>query len=451
MATHGQLSALVTLIADATKVVESHYQKFPEKPYVPSLDDVEPHPLDDAISDKELRNAIQTIEGACAQLTATVARPSHTLVNRFMTVFETNALDVAVRFKVADILQEKPEGMHISEIGKKSGAEERKIGRILRCLASKHCFREVTKDVFANNRLSMLLLSTNPVSSIGLHFTDECQKSAVLLSETLADPEWGHSYSPYQCAFNKYSGYPKGMFDHFEGVESEEGAKRGARFGVGAIGWGTATEAGALIHHFPWNDLPKGTSVCDIGGGVGNVTMQLAHAYPSLKLVLQDLPERIQQAKNEVWPKECPLAIQEDRILFEPINFLTESPVKACDIYYLKHIIHDWPDADCIKILSGVKKAMAPHSRVMIHEYILQYANRVPADKSDFQQAPEPLLPNYGAGRIRQYNLDIDMMAVLNSEERTVEHFKRLGEAAGLKFTRVWDLGESGLVEFGLP
>jgi hypothetical protein len=29
---------------------------------------------------------------------------------------------------------------------------------------------------------------------------------------------------------------------------------------------------------------------------------------------------------------------------------------------------HDWPDADCIKILSGVKKAMAPHSRVLVRK-----------------------------------------------------------------------------------
>ena len=29
---------------------------------------------------------------------------------------------------------------------------------------------------------------------------------------------------------------------------------------------------------------------------------------------------------------------------------------------------HDWPDADCVKILSGVKKAMAPHSRVLVRK-----------------------------------------------------------------------------------
>ena len=76
----GQISALAKLISDASKVVESHYTKS-SKPYVPSLDDTEPHPLDEQMAAKELRTAVQIIEGACAQLSATVARPSHTIVN----------------------------------------------------------------------------------------------------------------------------------------------------------------------------------------------------------------------------------------------------------------------------------------------------------------------------------------------------------------------------------
>ena len=77
---HGQISALAKLISDASEVVESFYAKS-SKPYVPSLDDTEPHPLDEQVAEKELRTAVQIIEGACAQLSATVARPAHTIVN----------------------------------------------------------------------------------------------------------------------------------------------------------------------------------------------------------------------------------------------------------------------------------------------------------------------------------------------------------------------------------
>ena len=115
---------------------------------------------------------------------------------------------------------------------------------------------------------------------------------------------------------------------------------------------------------------------------------------------------------------------------------------------------------------------MAPHSRVLVRkshsdflcptsdkntillhpeEYILQSASRVPEEKSPIKQAPEPLLPNYGVGRIRQYNLDIDVMATLNGQERRLPDFIKLGEVAGLEFIKLWDLGEMGLVEYRLP
>lgn len=41
--------------------------------------------------------------------------------------------------------------------------------------------------------------------------------------------------------------------------------------------------------------------------------------------------------------------------------------------------------------------------------------------------APAPLLPNYGAGRIGQYLMDMNMMCSLNAKERTLQEFIELG------------------------
>jgi hypothetical protein len=84
-------------------------------------------------------------------------------------------------------------------------------------------------------------------------------------------------------------------------------------------------------------------------------------------------------------------------------------------------------------------------------EFVLQHADRVADSLSAFKQAPEPLLPNYGVGKMRQYNLDLDMMVMLNSQERRLEEFVKLGEEAGLRFEKLWDnIGEMGVVEFRL-
>ena len=39
--------------------------------------------------------------------------------------------------------------------------------------------------------------------------------------------------------------------------------------------------------------------------------------------------------------------------------------------YYLHKILHDWPDKDCVNILTHLRDAMAPNSRIFINDAIL--------------------------------------------------------------------------------
>ena len=81
----------------------------------------------------------------------------------------------------------------------------------------------------------------------------------------------------------------------------------------------------------------------------------------------------------------------------------------------------------------------------------MQHVERVADESSAFKQAPEPLLPNYGVGKIRQYSLDLAMMTVLNSRERYLEEFIELAKEAGLCFEKFWDIpGEQNIVELHL-
>lgn len=77
-----------------------------------------------------------------------------------------------------------------------------------------------------------------------------------------------------------------------------------------------------------------------------------------------------------------------------------------------------------------------------------QHACLDPSPNEALAEAPKPLLANYGVGRIQQYTLDIAMVSLLNSTERTRDQFVALGEAAGLELVKVWDLGQLSLVEF---
>ncbi|KAJ6511857.1 S-adenosyl-L-methionine-dependent methyltransferase [Mycena vulgaris] len=432
-----QISPLLALISQAAAVLESQYG------HVPSLDGAEPHPLDGQISSPEMKEAIQVLEGACAQLCATLARPSHIILNSL----EPSCLRVALTFKIPDVLQEKPAGMHVTEISRRCGVGASKLARILRLLSAKHCFREVERDTFANNRISIQLLAANPMHSLGLHMSEDVAEGATKLPEILADPDWGHSSVTEHSAWNRFTNQPKAMFEFWAGSPEMRG--RGERFGVGMLGWGATVEANAIVTRYPWKELSSGAVVCDLGGGVGAMAMLLSRAHPHLKLKLQDIPDRITQARDIIWPAQCPEVITEDRIEFKAIDFLAESPIEGCDVYYLKNILHAWPSAECITILKGIRKAMKPGGRVLIHEYILQTvaSGSEPTDRPHFKPAPVPLLSNYGAGRIRQYNLDLSLMVLLNSQERTLDEYVQLGEAAGLKFVNMWEFGDMSGVE----
>ncbi|KAG6831457.1 hypothetical protein H0H92_010366 [Tricholoma furcatifolium] len=398
--TTSHVSNLLALITNSTKIIESHYAKVAP---VASLDDLSPHPLDgNFLALPELRNALQILEGACAQLCVTLAPPNHTLINRSMQISDHSCLGVAVAFKIPDVLLEQPSGMHITEIGEKAGVNPQKLGRTLRQLASNHIFRE----------------------------------------EFLADPEWADSVDSARSPWNRLTGYKEPLFAHYA---TPEGARYGTMFGVGMGGWNIAVQASVALVDFPWDKYPPGTTVCDLGGGIGNVALQLVKAHPNLQLKLQDLPAVIEEAKTNFWPQECPAAITAKRIEFKALDFLVDLPL-ACDLYYLKNVIHDWADGEATKILQNIRSAMKPDARVLIHEYVLQPAHH--SGDAALKEAPEPMLPNFGVGRIRQYNLDIFMMSFFNSMVRTLDDFIRVAEKADLEFVKLWPTGETSIVEF---
>ncbi|KAG6875636.1 hypothetical protein C0993_008221, partial [Termitomyces sp. T159_Od127] len=139
--TDGQVSDLVALIRNAANIIESNYLGS-SLPTIPSLDSLDPHPLDSSISSAQIKDAVQLLEGACAHLCSILARPSHTLLNRAMQFYEPVCLRIVITFEIPDILQEQPLGMHIKEIGKRAGVNHEKLGRIMRLLVTKHIFRE---------------------------------------------------------------------------------------------------------------------------------------------------------------------------------------------------------------------------------------------------------------------------------------------------------------------
>ncbi|KAJ3696817.1 hypothetical protein LUZ61_000522 [Rhynchospora tenuis] len=88
------------------------------------------------------------------------------------------------------------------------------------------------------------------------------------------------------------------------------------------------------------------SSLVDVGGGSGSVSMAIAKAFPDIQCTVLDLPHVVSHLPDDGLVK----FVSGDMFCYIP-------PV---DAIFLKWILHDWADEDCIKILQRCKEAIPP-------------------------------------------------------------------------------------------
>ncbi|KAG6358711.1 hypothetical protein INS49_012229 [Diaporthe citri] len=158
----------------------------------------------------------------------------------------------------------------------------------------------------------------------------------------------------------------------------------------------------------------------DVGGGKGHDVLEFQAKYPQKgrRLVLQDLS-----------PVTSDLADLGPGIERMTYDFFTEQPVQGARAYFYHHILHDWPDSYCLKILEQVRKSMTlGYSKLIIHELVLPEQN---ADKTSAV-------------------FDLAMMAFNAGMERTGTQWRELLGQAGFQNVRVWtapEVGADGVIE----
>ncbi|KAI0798392.1 S-adenosyl-L-methionine-dependent methyltransferase [Xylaria sp. FL0064] len=149
----------------------------------------------------------------------------------------------------------------------------------------------------------------------------------------------------------------------------------------------------------------------DIGGALGHQCIALRQKHPGLigRIILQDREEVIQQVKTHPLPGF-------EGIETQSYDFFTPQPVKGARAYYLRNILHDWPDHKCIEILTNNKSAMTKESRILIDEMVL---------------------PERGAPW-RATQLDLAMSTCFAAMERSRADWDSLLNRAGPKILKIW-------------
>lgn len=153
-------------------------------------------------------------------------------------------------------------------------------------------------------------------------------------------------------------------------------------------------------------------TVVDIGGGRGGFISKVLGKHPALKGILFELP-------HVVFPtNELLLNGHAERCEIVSGSFF-ESVPKGGDVYTLKRVLHDWDDKSSELILKNCRKSLDKGGRLMVIESVV---------------------PEENGGHFIK-DVDVYMMALFSSRERTKSEFNKLFESAGLKIERITPTG----------
>jgi len=213
---------------------------------------------------------------------------------------------------------------------------------------------------------------------------------------------------------------------------------------MGMVGTQALLNPEVLLKRLGWEELPKGSVCVDVGGGVGTQTLLITKTHPHLKMVVQDQAELKDQAE-EFWATKDPQAIPSGRVEWQAVDFFKPQPIKGAAVYFLRGVVHDWPDDEALQILQQVRAASSAESKLIIIDHLMSYACSAPSSTEAVAllqrpEVPKPLLNNLAL--VFPNLLDATMMSIVNSMERTIEQWLSLTKKAGFKIDRI--VGEEG-------
>jgi hypothetical protein len=289
-------------------------------------------------------------------------------------------LHVAVTLRVAQQIESGR--THIEAIAAAAGAEAGALARVLRHLVAKGVFEEPEPGCFTLNDAARQLLE--PGAALGFDLDGIGGRMA---------HSWGGLLDAVRTgrpAYDRVFGRP-----FWEDLDANP---RVAESFDALMGPGHgAPDPDILLDRDAWAHI---RTVVDIGGGTGSLLAEVLRAHPGARGTLVDLPRPVAGAAAVF-----EAAGVADRAAAVAGSFFDPLPAGA-DLYLLKSVLSDWPDAEALRILTRCREAMTTQSRLVL-------VNGVnPGDRAD----PELL-----------------MLVLVGGRDRTLAEFEALAREAGLR------------------
>ncbi len=351
---------------------------------------VSPGPVADALSPEAAAEAV-TPEAAAE-------------VRRILSgVRLSQAVSVAALLGIPDALADGPRSA--DEIGSAVGGDEATTYRLLRALAAAGILRESDDRTFALTDRGIALRSD---------VAGSVRDQAILFGKSYVLNAWGnleHSIRTGENAFTALNGEDVWAWRARDPAEQSAFNR--------AMASASAPVGPALARA---ESFEGAETVADIGGGSGTLLAALLSQKPGLKGILFDQPNVVAEA-----PPILAAAGVSDRTELVGGSFFESVP--TVDVYLMKAILHDWPDAECHAILRTIRAAAKPTSRLLVIERVLGGPN-------------EDL-----AGKL----MDLHMLVMPGGLERSLDEWRELLAAGGFELVGTRPLVQDWQVIEGTP
>jgi SAM-dependent methyltransferase len=317
--------------------------------------------------------------------------------------YHSNALLVAAKLGVADLLQDGPRSAE--QLAAATGTHAPSLRRVLRLLVSIGIFEEDEDGAFRLNSLGECLRDVpGGVRAMVMLFT------GTRVQDAWQDLE--HCVRTGEPVFRK-----RGLDNPF--ADPERTPEEVANFDAAMADF-TRFAALAVAATYDFAPFRK---VVDVGGGSGALLIGILAANPHLHGVVFDQPPAAERARRAI--AESGLS---DRCEAVEGDFFKEVPSGA-DLYVSKHVIHDWDDERATAILRSCHRAMPPRGTLLLIEGVYP-----------------PHVRHSLTARAAAAN-DVNMLVNTGGRQRSEAEFRALYDAAGFELTRIIPTPAVSIVE----
>lgn len=303
--------------------------------------------------------------------------------------YVARCVHVAAELRIADAIAADP--VPIGAVAESVGVPEDTLERMLRVLAAYGMF-ELESGCVSHTDMSRLLRCDHPAS-----LRDFVRMIALRVNWRAAE-SLQSAIESGDSAMRTH--VPEGVWAHYAAHPED------ARIFDAAMSSRASLMVPAIRRAV---DFRRFRRVVDVGGGRGHLLAGLLEDSPDTIGVLFDLPHVIAAAKE---------THRHPRLEFCAGDFFTDR-LPDGDAYILMEVVHDWPDAEALQIVSAIRREARKGAHLLLMEI-------VPPD------APEPVWAT---------TLDIVMLAHFGGKQRRREAYLDMLRGNAFDLLREIDTG----------